>query len=165
MSEKKSIYREARDEAGMSRPDVEKASGFITVNRLQKIEDEITEPSPEDVVKLQEIYKSHDLCDKYCTEKCAIGKKYKPNITLNKDVSKVIMSMNVALHKLNQDRDRLQEIMLDDKIEDSEIEDFARIQDMLDQLSMLSRSLQIWVEEQVASGNLDGDALKKAKKF
>ena len=56
-------------------------------------------------------------------------------------------------------------LMLDDKIEDSEIEDFARIQDMLDQLSMLSRSLQIWVEEQVASGNLDGDALKKAKKF
>jgi hypothetical protein len=61
---------------------------------------------------------------------------------------------------LNKEKDRLIEIVADGKVEGDELEDFATLLDRLEQLSMTVDSLQLWVNNTIASGAIDEEALK-----
>ena len=59
-----------------------------------------------------------------------------------------------SLNKLSRSRDRLLEIVEDGEVQADEYADFAEIKATLDRIALSVSNLQLWVDEQIAAGNL-----------
>jgi len=155
------IYCDRRQQAEMTRAQASEAT-FISESRIEKIESGKIEPHPEDVYMMSKAYGDPGLCNYYCSQVCQIGQEYVPAIQA-KDLSQITIEILASLNALNKEKDRLIEIVADGKIEGHELEDFAAIQDQLEQLSLTVDSLQLWVNNTIASGAIDKDALKAVR--
>ena len=89
---------------------------------------------------------------------CRIGQEYVPNIKV-KTLSEIVIEMLASLNSLNKEKDRLIEIVADGRIEEDELHDFASIKSQLEQLSLTVDSLQLWVNQTIASGAIDKERL------
>lgn len=156
------IYCDRRQKAGMTRAQASEAT-FISENRIEKIENGKTLANPEDVYAMSQAYKDPGLCNYYCSNICRIGQEYIPEIE-SKTLSEIVISMLASLNSLNKQKERLIEIVADGKIEGNEIYDFANIQNQLEQLSVTVDTLQLWVNQTIASGNIDKDKLEEVHK-
>ena len=58
-------------------------------------------------------------------------------------------------NNLDKEKERLLEIVEDGKINDYEREDFIRIKGRLDKLALSISSLQLWLDEKIAEGELE----------
>ena len=67
--------------------------------------------------------------------------------------------MLATLNTLSEEKNRLIEITVDGKIADDEITDFKKIREHLKQMSMAIDSLNLWVENTIATGRLDKSML------
>lgn len=76
-----------------------------------------------------------------------------------KTLSEIVIEMLASLNSLNKEKDRLIEIVADGKIEDDELHDFAGIKMQLEHLSLTVDSLQLWVNQTIASGAIDKEKL------
>ncbi len=136
---------------------------FVSESRIEKIESEKSEPHPEEILAMADAYKNPSLCNYYCSKKCPIGQQYVPEVK-NRDLSQIVLEMLASLNSLNKEKDRLIEITADGVISDEELTDFAMIQDRLKQISLTIDSLQLWVNNTIASGAIDKDKITKAQK-
>ncbi len=160
--EDKSIYLQSREEAGMTRAEASEALEFISESRLEKIESGRTPAQPEDILAMARAYKKPDLCNYYCAKECPIGREMVPEIKV-KGLSQIILGMLSTLNSLNREKDRLIEITEDERIADDELEDFVRIQNQLDKISVTIESLKLWVSRTIASGSIDKDKFEQIK--
>ena len=80
--ENKTIYQKLREENDLTRENAAELLEFISEDRLERIENEKSEPAPEDVIRMAEVYKAPELCNYYCSHKCPIGRKYVPPIEM-----------------------------------------------------------------------------------
>jgi hypothetical protein len=152
--ENKNIYQQRREELKLTR---EQASGmlqWISTDRLERIENERSEPHPEEVLSMAETYKSPELCNYYCSHQCKIGSKYVPEVQIQ-ELSQIILKMVSALNDAQDRQKRLINITEDGKIDDDEIEDFVTIQENLEKISISVEALQIWTEQMLAKGNIN----------
>ena len=76
----KNIYQERREELGLSREAASEALGVIAPERIEKIENEKSNPHPDEILAMSEGYKMPELCNYYCANECAIGQKYVPEV-------------------------------------------------------------------------------------
>ena len=160
--DKKTIYQLCREELGWSR---EKASEELNISpeRIERIENEKLAIYPEEVVRMAECYKNPNLCNYYCSNKCPIGIKYVPEIK-SKDLSQIILEMLASLNSVNKKRDRLIEITYAGEISNDQIDDFIRIQQELEKISITVEALQLWSEQMVANGTIDKKAYEESKR-
>jgi hypothetical protein len=112
---------------------------------------------------MAESYKNPNLCNYYCSNKCPIGIKYVPEIK-TKELSQIILEMLASLNLVNKKRDRLIEITYDGEISNDQIEDFIRIQQELEKISITVEALQLWSEQMVANGTIDKKVYEESKK-
>ena len=63
------------------------------------------------------------------------------------------------MNKLSRSRDRLLEIVEDGEVQADEYADFAEIKATLDRIALSVSNLQLWVDEQIASGKLEHPGL------
>ena len=155
--ENKNIYQMTREDLGLTR---EKAAELIpgfSPERLEKIENERVQIRPEDVRLMAEAYKTPGLCNYYCSQECPIGKGRTPRVESKELVQIVVETLN-RLNRLNGQKDRLLEIAEDGFIAEDEYEDFAGIREDLERLQVAISTLQLWLEEQMARGDLAQDA-------
>lgn len=150
------IYQQFRKEHGnLSREEVENATdGRLTARRLEKIENDQALPHPEDIIEMAKVYKMPELYNFYCTNECAIGKRYIPSIKTG-NLSQIVLQMLNTLEDLDDQKRRLVQITVDETISDDEIHDFAKIKKMIEQISMEAQALQIWVEQQENEGKIN----------
>ena len=163
VKENKNIYHLRREELGLSR---EKASELLETmppERIEKIESEKSLPHPDEVLLMSEAYKMPNLCNHYCANECPIGKQYVPEIKI-KDLSQIVLEMLASLNSMHKKQERLIEITADGRIEGDEIQDFIRIQDELEKISITVETLQLWSEQMLANGAIDMEAYKACKK-
>ena len=80
-----------------------------------------------------------------------------------KDLSQIVLEMLASLNTVKKRQERLIEITADGVIDEDEIDDYIRIQDDLEKISITVQSLQLWSEQKLASGDIDMDAYQKAK--
>lgn len=157
--ENKNMYQLAREEAGFTRAQASEISGdLLSDSQIEKIESERKQPYPEEVLTMARIYKNPGLCNVYCSQVCAIGQEYVPHVEV-KDLSHIAMEVLLSVNRLAREKERLVEISVDDKITDDELEDFARIRNELNSISMTVTALQLWVDKMLASGNIDKEKL------
>lgn len=156
VKENKSIYQLTREELGLSRaeateyipgnPDFPGMDG-VTENRLVKMENGDTTIQPEDVVAMAKRYNKPELRNHYCCHECAIGQIDAPEVTYTEGIHEILVSMAVTLRNVNHNKIRLMEILEDGKISDDEAEDFDRIYEELEHISMTVEALQLWCEK------------------
>ena len=160
--ENKSIYQQKREELGLTR---EKAGDLLVAlspERIENIENGKTQVHPEDVLIMAEGYGAPTLNNYYCSHECPIGQKYVPELEV-KDLSKIVLEMLASMNSLHRDQERLIDIAADDEIGDDELEDFIRIQENLERMSMTVDTLQLWSQQMLSSGKIDREAYERLK--
>ena len=158
--ENKNIYQISRESLGFSRELASEKMEFISSDRIEKIENERSLPYPNEVLAMAEAYKNPSLCNYFCSHDCPIGQKYIPEIQ-QKELSQITLEMLASLNMLAKEKDRLIEITVDGKITEDEMEDFNKIREQLNQMSMIIDSLKLWVDNSIANGTMEQDSIRK----
>ena len=152
--ENKTRYHLVREELGLSREQASELLETIPAERIERIENEKVNPYPEEILLMAEKYKRPSLCNYYCSQQCPIGQQYVPEIEI-KELSAIVLEMLASLNAVNKEKDRLIEIAADGKIDQEEVEDFIRIQEELERISIAVETLQLWSEQMLATGMID----------
>ncbi|MBR7174631.1 MAG: helix-turn-helix domain-containing protein [Clostridia bacterium] len=157
--ENKSIYQITRESLGLTR---EKAGELIpgfSPERIEKIENERVQIRPDDVKMMAEYYKAPGLCNYYCSEECPIGKGRTPRVE-NRELVQIAVETINGINRLNRVKDRLLEIAEDGTISPDEYEDFAEIRETLEKLQVSVSTLQLWLEQKMAEGEIREEAFE-----
>lgn len=152
-SETKNIYRLAREKNGLTRDRASEILEFISPDRLDRIEREVSAPHPDEVIQMSECYKMPELCNHYCTTECPIGDEWVTPIE-NKDLPRVTLEILSSLHKLEAKKGSLIDVSADGKITPDEYASFQSIQKDLLALSASIDSLQLWLKQKMASSEI-----------
>ena len=78
--ENKNVYHVSRENNHYSRETAAEKMKFISVDRIENIENEKSLPQPAEVLAMAECYKNPALCNYYCSHDCPIGQKYVPEV-------------------------------------------------------------------------------------
>ena len=157
VKENKSIYQITRENLGLTR---EKAGELIpgfSQERIEKIENDRIQIRPEDVKLLAEYYKAPGLCNYYCSQECPFGQGRMKRVE-SRELVQIAVELLNGMNRLQSYRDRLLEIVEDGTIDPDEYEDFARIKETLDKIQVSVSTLQLWLEEKKAEGEIEEDA-------
>ena len=144
--ENKNIYQISREEADLTRDAAAEALGFISADRIEKIENEKTMPHPDEILAMAECYKKPNLCNYYCSHECPIGQEHVPEVKM-KDLSQITLEVLAALNTLEKEKNRFIEITMDGIISSDELTDFRRINEQLSQISTTVSALQLWIQQ------------------
>lgn len=156
--ENKNIYQISREAASLTREAAAEQLAFISSDRIEKIENEKSCPHPDEILAMADCYKNPSLCNYYCSHECPIGQEYVPEV-FAKDFSVITLEMLSTLNALSKEKDRMIDIAADGKVTEDEIKDFLRIKDNLENMSLAIESLKLWVENTIASGEIDKNLL------
>ena len=164
---KKSHYRKVRDALKLSREDVcdiarMENAGFISPERLERIENGKFPIEPDEVLLLARVYKEPLLCNHYCSHECPIGRHYVPEIEA-RDLEKIVLPMIASLNLVKQKQDKLIEIAADGTIDDMELVDFVDIQKQLEKISVTVETLQLWTEQMIADKKINTQRYNELK--
>lgn len=159
--ENKNIYQLSRENAGLTREAAAEQLAFISSDRIEKIENEKSLPHPDEILAMADCYKTPSLCNYYCSHECPIGQEYVPEVTV-KDLSVITLEMLSTLNTIFKERDRMIDIAADGKITEDEIPDFLRIKEKLEDMSLAIESLKLWVENTIATGEIDKNLIEKS---
>lgn len=154
IKENKNKYQLIREELGLSREKASELLEVISPERLEKIENERSEPHPDEVLLMSQKYRKPSLCNHYCSNQCPIGQQYVPEVQV-KELSSIVLEMLASLNAVHRQKDRLIEIAADGKISGDEIDDFIFIQNELERISITVETLQLWAEKMLANGLID----------
>ena len=153
--ENKNIYQLSREDAALTREAAADALGFISADRIEKIESEKSMPHPDEILAMADCYKKPTLCNYYCSHECPIGLKYIPEIE-EKDLSQIVLEILGTLNSVEKQKNRLIDITMDGEITEDEFKDFVSIQKLLSRISQTVDSLQLWIENSIVDGKLKG---------
>ena len=160
--ENKTQFQICREKLGLSREAASELLGWISPERIEKIENEKSLPHPDEVLAMSEAYKVPRLCNHYCANLCPIGQEYVPEVNV-KDLSQIVLEMLASLNVMRKKQDRLIEITADGKITEDEIADFVHIQEELEKMSITVETLQLWSERMLATGVIDMEVYNRIK--
>ena len=156
IKENKNIYPTTREKLGLSRaaavnsipgnPEFPGMDG-IAEYRLVKIEDGTVTVQPADVVAMAKRYNEPELRNYYCCHECEIGKIDAPEVIYKDNVHEILVNMAVSLKNVNHNKIRLMEILEDGEVSADEVEDFDKLYEELEHISMTVEALQLWCEK------------------
>ena len=155
--ENKNIYQTSREAVELTREAAAEQLQFISSDRIEKIENEKSLPHPDEILAMADCYKNPALCNYYCSHECPIGQEYVPEVK-SKELSQITLEMLASLNSLDKQKARLVEITVDGIISEDEMEDFKKIQEQLEYISMAIDSLQLWVEKAIMDGKIAEEA-------
>lgn len=157
----KSLYQLYREELGLTREKASEMMDGITASRIEKIENG-QEPAPFDVIQMADCYNKPDLCNYYCSHRCAIGERYVPRVEVS-ELSTIIIETIASLNELNPHTNQLIQIARDGKISDNEIPEFAYISTKLDEISVAIDALNLWIDKTAGENNLNMELFQREK--
>ena len=158
----KTKFQLVREELGLSRERAAELLETVSPERIEKIESEKCAPYPDEVLTMAQKYKRPGLCNYYCSNQCPIGQTYVPEIKM-KELSAIVLEMLASLNCVNREKERLIEITADGRIDGDEIDDFIRIQEELEKISVTVEALQLWAEKMLANGIIDPEQSRARK--
>ena len=156
--ENKNIYQTSRENRNLSREAAAEKLGFLSADRIEKIENEKTLPHPEEVLAMADCYKNPSLCNYFCSHECPIGIEYVPEIK-TKELSQITLEMLATLNKLAYAKERLIEITVDGQLSQDELPDFLKIKEDLEKMALAIDSLNLWLDNTIASCQIDENLL------
>ena len=159
--EVKTIYQRCREKAGLTREAAAEALGYISEDRIYRIEKGAL-PDADEVLTMARGYHNSTLCNYYCANECKIGQEFVPEVKVT-ELSQITLEMLATINTLNRDKERLIEIAVDGAISDDEIPDFLEIQDSLEKMSLAVSALKLWVDQKISEGKINKEAISRNK--
>ena len=161
VKEDKNAYFRAREEAGLTRAKASELTS-ISESRIEKIENRNQVPHPDEVLAMAHAYGEPIICNYYCSHDCGIGKEYVPEIKVM-HLTQAVLEMLASMNELDEQKKRLVAIAADGRIDETELKDLAKIQKELSRVSDSIDSFNHWVDDEIAKGTIDKDALAREK--
>lgn len=158
VKENKNIYQISREQINLSRDTASEKLGFISSDRIEKIENEKTLPHPEEVLAMADVYKNPSLCNYFCSNECPIGMEYVPEVK-TRELSKITLEVLATLNKLSRSKERLIEITVDGTLSEDEVPDFLQIKQELEKMALAIDALNLWLDHTIAEGKIDKSLL------
>ena len=155
--ENKSIWQVTRENLGLTREKAAELVPGFSPERIEKIENGRTQIQPDDAILLAASYKAPALRNYYCCNECPIG-QIDIARTESKSLGQIAIETLNALNRMSQYKDRLLEIVEDERILPEEMKDFHDIKATLDKIALGVSNLQRWMDEQIAAGKLEEPA-------
>lgn len=141
MENTENVYRMCRGPLSREKAS-EGMNNYISTDRMFRIEHGAT-PYPDEVLEMAKYYNRPDLCNHYCANECAIGQKVVPEVK-EKSLANITLEMLATLNRLEQEKNRLIEITADGEISEDEMQDFSKITEECEHISMAIYSLNLW---------------------
>ena len=146
----KNIFQLSREQAGLTRQDAGDQMGFVTEDRIEKIEDGKSAVRADEVLAMAECYHDATLCNRYCSQECPIGQLYIPAVR-DKELSQITLEILASLNSLYKKRDRFVEIAAAEDIAEEDMTDFIAIGKELERFSMSVDSMKLWMRKKIRS--------------
>ncbi|MBR5519616.1 MAG: XRE family transcriptional regulator [Clostridia bacterium] len=162
IKENKTVYQRTRESLDLTREEASDLLVTMSPERIEKIENERSDPHPDEVLLMSDRYKQPSLCNYYCANQCPIGQQYVPEIKL-KDLSQIVLETVASLNAMQKRKERLIEITVDGCISGDELADFVYIQEELEKISVAVESLQLWCERMMDTGAINKAQYKAYK--
>ena len=156
----KPLYTIVRERLGLSREKASDCIKCITADRLEKIENGRVIARPDEILAMAKAYCAPAIINFYCTHDCDIGEKC-INEVKPKELTQIAIETLNSLNKLNQMRDRLLEIVEDGTITEDEYVDFQEIKNNLDKIAHAVESLQLWLDESLATEKVKSEIVSR----
>lgn len=154
--ENKNIYQLSREAADLTRDGASEQMVYISADRIEKIESGRSAPHPEEILTMSECYKNPGLCNYFCSHECPIGMRHVPAVP-ERELPQVTLEVLATLNALVRDKDRLIEITADGKVSSDELRDFREIRTRLERMGVAIDALGLWVQNQIAAGEMQED--------
>lgn len=159
---KATLYLAKRKALGWSREYAAEQLG-ISDDKLERIENEKQLPNPQDVLIMSDVYQAPELCNYYCSKDCEIGRVYVPKVP-DAELPGIILQLMSSIYEVEDIKKVLVKITADDRIDDSEVEDLAKTQHTLEQLSIMIEALQLCVERKLDKGEISKELYEAAQR-
>lgn len=146
VKENKNIYQQKREALNLSREAASEQMKLVSADRIEKIENEKSNPHPDEILAMAQCYQAPELCNYYCSHTCPIGIEHVPALE-EKELPQIALEVLASLNALEKRKERLIEISMDGKISKDQKEDFTSIKEELDFMSNAIQSLSLWLEK------------------
>ena len=146
----KNVYQVSREAAGYTRETASEKIGFMSDDRIEKIETRGAVPYPDEVLAMAAAYRNMHLCNHFCTQECPIGERYVQPVE-PKALGQITLEVVNAINSLEKKKNRLIEIAVDGKISAEEEADFTEIRTELAAISRAVLTLQLWLDQEEAN--------------
>lgn len=117
----------------------------IDRGRLYRIESGITNPYPEEIHLMADLYNAPELRNYYCREMCPLGCDM-PVLELD-DLDRITVRAMASLRKVTETKEILLDITADGIITDEEKPALKKILATLDEITVIAQSLKVWAEK------------------
>ncbi len=151
VKENKNEYQLAREAQGLTREAASELMEYVSDDRIEKIESEKSLPHPDEILLMAKAYKAPHLCNYFCSHECPIGQENVPRLEY-KSLAEITLAMLNSLNTMEKYKNRLIEITSNGQVDEDQVEDFETIRANLEQISLMTQSLKLWVDK----ANLDG---------
>ena len=94
---------------------------------------------------MAEVYGAPELCNRYCSTQCPVGRGEKP--LLCEDLNQISAQLMSSLYFLQSASDLVFSILEDGKVARDEQEAFRKVLQLLDKVSYGARSLRLWAKK------------------
>ena len=138
MAKETSVYKKIREQNDKSQETVASGTG-ISRDKIGAFERNEKAPEPDEIVALSEFYDSKRLCRWYCHEECPVGREIGYPAVNALEEERLDSTMLVIINSLNKLKniniERMIEISVDSRIDESEKADFNTLKESLAALS------------------------------
>ena len=117
----------------------------IDRGRLYRIESGITNPYPEEIRLMADLYNAPELENYYCTNICPLGGEM-PKADLA-DLDRISIRALSTFRKIGETKDLLLDIAEDGIISEDEKGDLNKVLENLEELEQIAQSLKLWVKK------------------
>lgn len=144
------VFYKARCEAATHNDSLSSREGAADImsidrGRLYRIESGITNPYPEEIHLMADLYNAPELENYYCTNMCPLGGDMpKADIATLDRISIRALS---TFRKLGDTKEMLLDVAADGIIDESEKADMQKILEDLEELEQVAQSLKLWVKK------------------
>ncbi len=151
--ENKNEYQKARENLNLTREAASEIMKYVSDDRIEKIESEKSLPHPDEIMLMAKAYKAPHLCNYFCSHECPIGQENVPELEY-KSLAEITLAMLSSLNSMDKYKNRLIEITSNGRVDEDEVEDFETIREKLEQISVMTQSLKLWVDKAIADGKM-----------
>lgn len=126
----------------------EAASDVIGLDRtrLARIELGNVTPYADEVVAMSKSYNAPELCYNYCANECPIGCLTMKEVEIN-SFDRLSLKMLGSLNDIESLRASIINISADGKVDISEMAEFKKILESLDEISNNAKALELWAQK------------------
>lgn len=126
----------------------EKTAEILNIDRtrLSRIELGMAVPYPEEVLAMADVYKLPELCNRYCSGECAIGKETVKPIQADQ-LDRLILQFLGSSQRMEEITEELITITSDGIVDEGELQQFDSVLAEFEKMSVNIQSLMMWAKK------------------